>query len=385
MAARLLITGAGTGPGNNLIRSLRTGDPSLFIVGCNADRFFLKNSSAERNYLIPPLTYRALPDVLGRIIEAERVDLVIPTTDQDIRFLSGLRDEFPGRLFLPGKTVIDLCQDKHDLTAFLRARGVPAPVTFPVPAADGIEEVFGRFAPRSRLWCRMRAGSGSIGAIPVKSPEQARGWIRCWEAIRGVPAASFILSEYLPGRDFSCQSLWLDGKLVLVKTCERLSYLGPGNQPSVVSSLGALTKTVFEPEVAEIGAAAVRSLDERVSGAFSVDLKEDADGVPAVTEINAGRLSSGTNIFDLTGKHNMAITYVRLALGEPVDISEEYDAAEGFYMLRDLDAVPAIVHAEELFTGIREVESEGSGGRFPQRMIRKEETRWATSHRRRAR
>ncbi len=385
MTARLLMTGAGTGPGNNLVRSLRTGDPSLFIVGCNADRFFLKKSSADRNYLIPSPTHPALPEVLRRIIETEHIDLLIPNSDQDVRFLSGRRDEFPCRLFLPGERVIELCQDKHDLTAFLRARGVPAPITFPVTDADGIEEVFRQLAPRSRLWCRMRAGSGSIGAIPVKSPEQAQGWIRCWEAIRGVPAASFILSEYLPGRDFSCQSLWLDGKLVLVKTCERLSYLGPGNQPSVVSSLGALTKTVFEPQVAEICAAAIRSLDERVSGAFSVDLKEDAAGVPAITEINAGRLSSGTNIFDLTGKHNMAITYVRLALGEPVDIFEEYDAAEDFYMLRDLDTVPAIVHAEELFNGIWEVQSEGGGGRFPQPMNRKEETRWATLLRRRAR
>lgn len=357
MAARLLITGAGAGPGSNLIRSLRTGDPSLFIVGCNADRFFLKKSSADRNYLIPSLTHPALSDVLRRIIETERINLLIPNSDQDVRFVSGLRDEVPCRLFLPGKTVIELCQDKHDLVAFLRARGIPAPVTFPVTDADGIEEIFRQLAPRSRLWCRMRAGSGSIGAIPVKSPEQARSWIRCWEGIRGVPAASFILSEYLPGRDFSCQSLWLDGKLVLVKTCERLSYIGPGNQPSMASSIGALSKAVSEPRVVEVCAAAIRSLDERVSGAFSVDLKEDADGVPAITEINAGRLSSGTNIFDLTGKHNMAITYVRLALGEPVDIFEEYDVAEDFYMLRDLDTVPAIFHVEELFDGIQEVES----------------------------
>jgi Caspase domain len=36
MKARLLISGAGTGASNNLIRSLITGDASLYIVGCHA-------------------------------------------------------------------------------------------------------------------------------------------------------------------------------------------------------------------------------------------------------------------------------------------------------------------------------------------------------------
>jgi carbamoyl-phosphate synthase large subunit len=88
---------------------------------------------------------------------------------------------------------------------------------------------------------------------------------------------------------------------------------------------------------------------------FSVDLKENAAGVPCITEINAGRFSSGTNILDLTGKHNMAVTYVRLGLGEAVGIRDEYDVAVDYYMLRDLDTFPGIFHADELFEAIEEV------------------------------
>jgi carbamoyl-phosphate synthase large subunit len=61
-----------------------------------------------------------------------------------------------------------------------------------------------------------------------------------------------------------------------------------------------------------------------------------------------------TNIFDLTGKHNMAATYVRLALGEPVEIRDEYDVADDHYLVRDLDTLPGIFHADELFEGIRD-------------------------------
>ena len=143
--------------------------------------------------------------------------------------------------------------------------------------------------------------------------------------------------------------------MILLKICERLSYFGGGSQPSGVSSTPALGKLVFEPRVFESCKAAIHALDKSASGVFSIDLKEDARGVPCITEINAGRFFMITNIFDLTGKHNMAMLYVRLALGEPVEIHEECDFVEDYYLVRDLDTLPGIFHAEELFDGITEI------------------------------
>ena len=88
-------------------------------------------------------------------------------------------------------------------------------------------------------------------------------------------------------------------------------------------------------------------LDAKESGVFSVDLKENVHGAPCITEINAGRFSSATNFFDLVGRHNMAKTFVRLALGNRVEIEHSYDAAPDWYMLRDIDAAPRIFHASE--------------------------------------
>jgi len=172
--------------------------------------------------------------------------------------------------------------------------------------------------------------------------------------MRGVPARAFTIAEYLPGRDFACQSLWKDGALVLVKTVERLSYFGGGSQPSGASSIAALAKTVVDPRVVDVCVAAVRTLGRRVTGAFSVDLKENDRGVPCITEINAGRFITMMNFFDLAGQHNMTLTYVRLALDEPVEVSEPYDAVEDHYFVRDVDALPGIFHADELFEGIRD-------------------------------
>jgi glutathione synthase/RimK-type ligase-like ATP-grasp enzyme len=354
---RVLITRAGSGASNNLIRSIRAGSPSSLIVGCHDDPFVLKQSSANPNYLMPSHTYPDFLEALRHVIQKERIDLLIPTTDSEVKILAEHRKRIPCRLFLPRSTTIELCQDKYALGEFLRSRGVPAPATFLVTDRTSIDDLFSRLAPQSQLWCRIRSGSGSMGAIPVKSAEQVRAWITYWEEMRGIPASSFTVSEYLPGRDFACQSLWKNGKLILIKTTERLSYFGGGSGPSGVSSIGALHKTVRDSRVMAVSANAVRVLDTTASGAFSVDLKEDGDGQPCVTEINVGRFLTGTSIFDLTGRHNMASTYIHLALDDRINIEDAYDVAEDHYMVRDLDTEPGLFHADELYDGFVDVRS----------------------------
>jgi carbamoyl-phosphate synthase large subunit len=352
MPVRVVVNRAGTGAGNNLIRSLRAARRSVYVIGCHHDPFVLRKSSADTSCLLPRAEHTRYTEALCSVISTERADLFLPHTDDDVHFASRLRDTLPCRVFLPPHDVVELCQDKYRLNAFLGDRGVPVPLTYPVTSRSPLEEVFARLAPRSPLWCRVRSGSGSVGATPVRTVEQARAWISYWEDMRGIRPGSFVLSEYLPGRDFACQMLWRAGTPVLTKTCERLSYFGGAGRPSGVSSVAALAKTVYEPRVRDICMAAIRALGPEVSGAFSLDLKEDASGVPRITEINAGRFITMMNLFDLTGKRSMTATYLALALEEPVDLGHDYDIDEDHYFMRDVDTVPAIFHADDLFAGI---------------------------------
>jgi len=367
--ATVLVTEAGSGPANNLIRSLRAGDPSLVVVGCHDDRFALKKSTADRNYAVPgdPRMLAAI----ARLVRQENVALVIPTTDASVLRLAQARGPLRQRLFLPRLRALQRCRNKDELAAFLRARGIPAPLTVRVRSVATLAASFRRVASGSRAWCRIRTGSGSSGAAPVASAAVARHWIECWRQMRGVPVTAFTLSEYLPGRDFGCQTLWLEGRLVLAKTFERLAYFVGGGTPSGVSSVASLAKTVREPRVVDVAARAVRAVDRRARGIFSVDLKEDARGVPCVTEINAGRFLAGTNLLDLTGKHNMAVTYVRLALRKNIDVAEPYDTDPDHYIVRDLDTLPDLIHADELFSdsdgGAATLTPRAGGGRTRRR------------------
>lgn len=347
--------GAGTGACNNLVRSLRADAARVYIVGCNDDRFTLRQSGADKLYLTPAVSAPAFSAALLRLLDRERIDLVIPSSDGDVRALSALRDVLGPRCFLPDCRIIERCQDKLALTRFLATRRVPVPATRAVADLETIGALFSILGRRRPLWCRVRTGSRSFGAAPVRTVRQARAWIRYWGEMRGVPASQFTLSEYLPGRDFMCMSLWRDGAMVLVSTFEKLSYFGGEAYPSGTSSLSSLAKTIRDERVVDISRRAIRALSPTASGAFSVDLKENGDGTPCITEINAGRFFIGMIAFDHVSRYRTASAYLRLAMGEAVDLSEADVTVPDHYVVRDLDNVPGVFAAPEFFGPISTV------------------------------
>jgi carbamoyl-phosphate synthase large subunit len=350
MPKRVLVLEAGTGASEHLIRTLRESDESLAVGGAHWDHFFLKNSTARQRWLVPPPAHPTYAAALHRLATREHIDAILPNADESVAALAARRQRFGSRLFMPSAAVVQLCQDKFGLATFLRRRGVPVPETRGLRRLGGIEATFRRLG--SPVWCRVRSGCNSRGAAPVRTPEDARSWIRYWTAMRGLRVSDFTLAEYLPGRDFACLMLWKDGALVLAKTCERLSYFFAQSQPSGRSSMASLSKTVYEPRVVETCARAIRALDARASGAFSVDLKADEEGEPRITEINAGRLIAQAILLDRAGTYSLTHMYARLALGEPVTLRDEYDAPKDYYFVRNVDAEPLVFHASEFFDGI---------------------------------
>src|SRR4029453_5225696 len=98
---RALITGAGSGSSGNLIRALRARMPKIFIVGLNSDRFALKLSLADRNYLCPTPESGEFINSALKIVGQERIDVILPTDDPGVKALSDGRNRFPIELLLP--------------------------------------------------------------------------------------------------------------------------------------------------------------------------------------------------------------------------------------------------------------------------------------------
>lgn len=350
---RVLVTSAGGGASNNLMQGLRACGLPVFLVGTSIDPYYLARSRADRNYLVPRVDAgEPYLEALERIVARESIDLVIPNSDLEVPAVSAARDRLGARTFLPRHETIELCQDKLALTRHLAARGIRVPETCPIESPDRAAEAFDRFGNPDLLWCRMRRGGGSKGSLPVKHPDQVRFWVKYWTEMRGVPEGMFVLCEYLPGRDYAVQSLWLEGELVQAKACERLHYLFGALMPSGSSSTPRVARTIDSPAVNETCVATVRAVDPRATGLFCLDLKEDRKGVPCVTEINIGRFFMITPLFNAVGRHNMAELYVRLAFGECPEVGpgERFGdiGPEETYLVREVDNEPAVLTAAEI-------------------------------------
>lgn len=350
------MSAAGGGASNNLIRGIRNSRySSAYIIGTNIDKYYLARSLADENYLVPRADAGDVYlDAIEWIVDKEDIDIVVANNDAEVGPISKNRDRFNAKVFLPTYDTIKLCQDKFTLNDHLSKYDIGVAETYALNNIEDINRIFNKFPDDDLLWCRMRRGSASKGALPVKNPAQARSWVKYWQEMRGVPPEMFLLSEYLPGRDYAFQSLWKEGKLILAKTCERLSYLGGQWTPSGTTSTPRVGRLLNNPAVNEVCIRAVNSIDPQANGLFSIDLKEDRNNNPCITEINIGRFFMITPIFNNSGRYNMAELYLKLAFGEDVMVEEAEQlgdiGSEETFLVRELDNEPTVVSSTYIET-----------------------------------
>jgi len=349
MKTKIVITSAGSGGTNNLIRTMKE-RKMYFIIGTNVDKYKVAKSNADKDYILPHASNeRMYLNKLRKLISLEKPDFIIVNSDAEVKVVSKYRDRIEPTVFLPDNKTIELCHNKFDFYKFVKAKNINIAKTFEVNVLDNIENIFHQFEEYP-LWCRLKSGNGSTAATKLKNPEQARFWISYWNIMRNVPVKDFIISEFLPGRDFACQSLWNNGKLILMKVAERLSYYGGNKRASGMSSTPELAKTVYDKKIFNYCIDLVKNISfEKPNGIYSIDLKLNSKSRICVTEVNIGRFFMITTIFNLCGKYSMIDAYLKLALNrkEDLKIDDPFDFSE-VYMSRDLDTLPLVMTEKEI-------------------------------------
>lgn len=345
---KIVFTGAGGGGAHNLISTIRRRGAYL-IIGLDRDPLKAARSNVDRRYVVPSADSSDYLIRLNQILESESPALIIPTNDAEVAVLSRMRSEIKAPLFFPDRETVETCLNKWTFHEFALANNVRTAKTFRVTDLDDIEEIFAQFDD-SPLWCRIIFGAGSKGATKVRDPEQARWWIKYWHEMRNVPISHFTISDFLPGRDFACQSTWHSGRLVLMKAAERLSYIEAASRPSNMSSSPEIARTVNDPQLFEFCIDLIRKLSPGgPHGNYGIDIKLNSKDEFCVTEVNIGRFFMIANLFNLSGEHSMIDTYLELALGESVSLADPFDYSDK-YLVRSLDTLPSVFDAHELET-----------------------------------
>jgi len=345
---RILVTGAGGNASRSFIASLRMAAEPFHIVGTDTNPYHLECAEVDVRYLLPRCDEPNYLAALQEVVSRENIALIHPQPDVEVAFLSSHRDKLPAPVFLPTDSAIHTCQDKMACNLNLGQAGVPVPRSIQIASDDAVEEVITDIQKLrgEAVWLRAIRGAGSRAALPVKTIEQARSWIRYWVENRGLAPTDFMAAEFLPGKEFAFQSLWYRGELVTSMARERMEYMFGNLMPSGQSSSPSIARTVHRSDVNDVGTHAVRAADSMPHGVYCVDMKENKDGQPCVTEINLGRFFTTSNFFSAAGC-NMPYYYVRLALGENLPNMPSHNPLEAdLYWIRGVDRAPKLFRGE---------------------------------------
>lgn len=345
---RILVTGCGGAASANFVASLRAADENFFIVGTDANKFHLELADVDSSYILPRASDPTYLEKLNRIIEKENIELVHPQPDPEVLFLSRNRENVKTLLFLPSKQTIETCQNKMDLVNHLASKQVPTAESFVLEDETSLTKYGNKLLENNeKVWIRATKGAGARASLPIKNITHGKIWIDYWKNMKGVGYGQFMISEFLPGKEFAFQSIWKDGKLITSQARERVEYLFGYLTPSGQTSSPSIARTVSRDDVNEIATKAISSLDERATGIFCVDLKENKKGVPCITEINAGRFFTTSNFFSTAGC-NMPFYYIKMAFEETLPKLSQYNPLEeDLYWIRGIDMGYKLVKGDQ--------------------------------------
>lgn len=341
----VLVTGAGGVAGVNFVRALSASKKGYRVVGADYSKYYIEFPDVASRYLTPRHDSPDFVRKVSAIAKKEKVGFIHPQPSSEALVLAEKRKELPAPVFLPDAKVMKVGQDKLVSQRWLASASVPVAHTVALTDSASVDAAFSKFEPP--VWLRARHGAGGRLSLQCASKEEARHWVGLWKA-KGVPVTELIMQELLPGRNIAWDSVWRQGRLITSYCRERLEYPFKHISPSGVTGTPSVARTLHDRKINKLAEKAVRAIAKSPDGVFSVDLKDNSDGEPCVTEVDSGKFHTTMPLwgyvalrhFGLPWYSNLADLYVRLGIGEepPADAPRQDLLPAGYYMIRNIDS-----------------------------------------------
>jgi hypothetical protein len=337
---RVLITGACGVTSRAVARSLRLSPnlADLHLVGTDIceNPYGLYEGLFEKIYRAPGVAKPGYREWMEELCREERIDAAIVIPELEVLYWA--EAGFPAPTVLPPAEFCKIAVSKRRLYESLAGKGlVPR---FRICTREQLMDEAAATLPDGPSWMRdfSEGGTSGRGSLLVHSPEEARAW-----ALLNPYIGHFMLSEYLPGRNFACHVLYDQGEVRKIAAYERLEYFMARNVMSGISGNICKGRLVNDPRLEQASTAAVALLSERtretMHGLVAVDLRESRSAAPMITEINLRHVAA-TYSFAAAG-FNLAESQLLLTLGRGVELGpKEAVFPEHNIILRDIDGAP---------------------------------------------
>ena len=340
---KVLVTGSGGVAGVNFVNALRVADEKIFVVGTDYDKYHIEFPDVDVKVRSPRHDDAGFVPLMSSLVKKHKIDFVHPQPSVEAVVIAKNRKAISGKCYLPDWKII--ARDKLDTQKILKKNNVPVAETETISNTKDIPRAFKSVGTKP-VWVRARSGAGGRLALPCSSSEEVEHWTTLWVIQKKAKWSDFMLQEFLPGRNIAWDSLWFDGELITSFCRERLAYPFKHVSVSGITGTPSVSRIVADKRVDKTGELAVKALDPKPHGSYSVDLKEDSDSKARVTEVDAGKFHTTTPLWGYAAikglgmrwSANIPHLYVKLGMGEDVGKMPKHNLyPENIYLLRHID------------------------------------------------
>lgn len=334
---RILVTGACGVTSRAVVRSLKLSPnfrSARFVGSDICDNLYgIAEGLYDVIYRVPHSADKKYTDTINDICEQEAIDLAIVIPELEVLHWTCNRMRAP--CLLPPEKFCRIAGSKVALYDALQ--GATVVPRFAIATRDAL--MTPGYLPASGWPCWIRdheVGSTSgRGSLLASNHEELKAWV-----VLNPNIESFMVTEFLPGRNFACHLLYHSGKLIKIGVYERLAYFMGRIAPSGISGNISQGRLLNDLRIVDVSRTAVESICDKtheiMQGLVAVDLREDAHGNPMITEINLRHVAC-TSAFASAG-NNLAEAQVFATLGMLDRVGAlDHSYPSGNYILRDID------------------------------------------------
>jgi len=123
---------------NSFRRAARELKINLTVLGTDTTQFSSALQLCDKKFLVKPTVHAGYIKQLLSIVKANRVKLLVPTVDLDLKLLARNKPKFAALdclVLVSAPGVVNICQDKRKAYRFLRKNGFDTPVTMSIQTA----------------------------------------------------------------------------------------------------------------------------------------------------------------------------------------------------------------------------------------------------------
>jgi len=274
----ILVSSVGSQNGANVIKALR--GQGFLIVGCDCDPLSAGLYLADKRYLVPKNKDPEFIPAILRIMEKEKIDVVIPTYSTEFPVFAKNADKFKGKIVLSEN--YELSDNKPKWMKLLSEMGLDVPEINP---------------PNSKMIIKPITGSGSKNQYVVDNVEDFKKYKN----------DTNFCSQFIEGQEYVVDGMCdLNGKMICCMPRIRLLAQGGGAKKCITEKnekLESLAKVIAETL--------------KLVGAFNIQFIKSGEKYYAI-DIN-NRFPSGGMPLAVASGINMPLMTIDLLRGKKIE------------------------------------------------------------------